>query len=881
MSTGLNVIRFNEFVDQLHDAIDNYYHFNPDTLMPLLMVALRKNDNLRVVDRKSEGAVVLASISLPEVVKYEWVRLDPVLCKRVKDSIAAGSDVICVEAVLDDELMGIYEIFHHYDTFTVEEEYHHRIGILYHHSDNKASEMAHRQYAAICLAESLLAVSSKFYSLQYIKISNDILVRSGLQPKRPRLEVAHTLATLLDYDGKGRVYNPFAGCAIAAAVIDAGANMYADGNANDKLFAVARLLNYGMGGSNENYAQRDSVKWTDAGRFDYVLSTYRGYVADQSAFEFCLSKCLEGTLTERGKYAGIVAPKDIFEKQSEVFAEALNRDWVEKIVLLPFGEVAVLINVAKEEEAKSKVLFYNMTHPLLRNQPVSNVLANPLYANELDLNDVKQAGFLRSVVVPEVEDRPGYEIVTVKDYVTKLERRTYSLEGMPLEKRVIASIDRSVKYDPYGFLWMQGIVKTTCRTLFSPMYHLEETALIVNSRGALEPRIFDSDQGSAFFDDGFAFASTVSDSEIEWLMTELNQSYVQRQLHPYGMNSMVPEAMTEEQILNVKLYKEIELDDEDIDSILEEALDLDSDKLQSGYVIHGKNADYTIHKFLGHGFFGYTYSAMSESKITGERKEVVLKEFYPYQFYVRDGVKAVLSDIENEYFVEEAKVKFKDEAEIMRKLGNVPDSHIVPAMELFDCDETDTMYYVMPFYDDGSFQDLLDTFYDFSEEMVLNHVVKPICKALHIAHSEKVLHLDIKPENILVDDNGDGVLIDFGVAKQYDREGDLIDPRGAHSASMFAAPELKHGNMVRFGAQTDIYGLAASIYYLMTAPCEPHPVFDFSDQDEDLRANLADAGCSGQFIDAVVSGLQFSATSRPATAQDFLNRFPGCKDIIL
>jgi hypothetical protein len=56
---------------------------------------------------------------------------------------------------------------------------------------------------------------------------------------------------------------------------------------------------------------------------------------------------------------------------------------------------------------------------------------------------------------------------------------------------------------------------------------------------------------------------------------------------------------------------------------------------------------------------------------------------------------------------------------------------------------------------------------------------------------------------------------------------------------------------------------------------------DFSDQDKDLRINLAEANCSDAFINAIIAGLQFSATSRPKDAQAFLNLFPGCENIKL
>jgi serine/threonine-protein kinase len=332
----------------------------------------------------------------------------------------------------------------------------------------------------------------------------------------------------------------------------------------------------------------------------------------------------------------------------------------------------------------------------------------------------------------------------------------------------------------------------------------------------------------------------------------------------------------------LSLYQEIE-EEVDFDGFdLEESdFDPDADKLMTGYVLKGTTTEYTIHKFLGHGYFGYTYSAQAHNLTTGERKEVVLKEFYPYTFFRREGVQAILMDEDESDFIEDSRAKFMEEARIMNKLGTINDSHIVPAFELFRSEETQTEYYVMPFYHDGSLDDLQNTGFAFTEDLVLKHVVKPLCKALHIAHSSKVLHLDIKPENILIDEQGDAVLIDFGVARQYDKEGNVVDNRGAKSQSMFAAPELMHGNMVKFGSQTDIYGLASSLYYLLCAPETPHPIFDFSDQDEDLRENLAAAKCSDKFIDAIIAGLQFSATSRPANAQKFLNLFPGCENIKL
>lgn len=869
-----------DFSLRLHDSVENYYQYNPDTLMPLLMLALAARDKIKSTTRHIEDALVLCEVSLNEIYRYDWVQLDPSLKKRVRNAISNGDTKISIVADIDDSLIDVYKIFHHYDTFTVNEEYHHRIGILYQHSSNRASDQAHRDYATICLAEEMINAPTEWLSDRFLIIANHMLVKSGLQPERPRLKVAYALCSLLNYDGKGRVYNPFAGCAIAAAALNAGNNMYADGNENDKLFAVARLLNYGIGGSNEHYIQHDSTKWTDAGRFEYVMSTYRGYINGQSAFDFCLSKCFD-TLTDNGKFAGIIAPKDIFEKQSEVFKEALRRDWVETIALLPFGEVAVLVNAQKERAMKSRVRFFNLTHPMLRNRPIQSVLEDDDYADILRVSDVKKNGYLRKLIVPEFEEREGYEIVSLGTLVSKIQRKTYSLARTSEEERVLVTINRKMAYNMYEKVWMNGIKKSRISSLFAPAYHLTSDCLITNRHGRLEPRLFDADNGNAFFQDGYAFA-ICEEIDHQWLLTQLNEPYVLRQLHPYGMDEMVPEEITEDQILSLRLYREIE-EDFDIDELnctVQE--DESADKLPTGYELTGGKSVYTIHRFLGHGSFGYAYSALARNLATGEEKEVVLKEFYPFTDFHREGedMKAVPNE-DTRFDIGVERQKFCEEAEIMSKLGNTPDSHIVPAEELFVSDKTGTSYYVMPFYHTGSLEDLQNSGTQFTEEMLVSNVVKPLCKALHIAHRSKVLHLDIKPENILVDDNGEAVLTDFGVAKQYNNEGGIINREGVHGTSAFAAPEMRtRGAMVTFGSEPDIFALSATLYNLATE-CRPQPIQYHSDDDQELRFFMQDKGLSERFIEAIVAGLQAAAPARPESAQAFLNLFPGCEDIKL
>ena len=859
----------------LSNAIDDYYQYNPDTLMPLLMLALATQGRLSIENDPSSG-IVFASIDIEKVGEYEWVKLNPALKKRLKEERAAGVKVIAAVGDIPEDLKDIYGIFHEYDTKTVVLEYHHRKGILVQHSSNQDSEKAQRQYATLLFAEELTAAPQDWLQRKFLQIANTILVESGIQPRRPRIRVAQALCALLDYDGVGVLYNPFAGCALAAAMVGAGENLYADGDTNDKLLAAAKLLCYGTGQKGCNVEQRDSTKWLQGVKADYVMSTFLGYPGGKSAFDICLGHCLND-FKDSGKFAGIAAPKDIFEKRSEEMTEALNRDWVDSIVLLPFGEVAILIDAAKPAERKRHVRFYNMTHPMIARRPVSRVIGNDDYADILKLSDVKKKGFLKSLVIPEIEQQDGCEIITLGDIYEKVPRKTWSLTNIPEYKKVMVVIDRDKPYNQWEGLWMNGLGKKPIVSLFAPAYKLNQDCLVVNSRGPLEPRLFDSDQGEAFFQDGLAFRSKLffAGEDYEWLIQELCKPYVEHQLHPYGVDEMLPETITEDQVLSLKLNRPL-MEDEPMEE------DKDADKLPFGTVLKGEKMVYTIHKFLGHGFFGYTYTANARNKATGEDKEVVLKEFYPWKYFRRDGIKACLKNPDETVFREENSRKFIEEAKIMNRLGLTPDSHIVPAYEYFHSEETDTDYYVMPFYNDGSLEDLQISGFNFSEDMLINHVVIPMCKALNVAHKSKVLHLDIKPENILVDESGDAVLIDFGVAKQYDDADNVISREGLTSSSMFAAPELQaRGGMVHFGEQPDIYGVASTLYYLATECEPPHPIMDLSEQDQDIRGNLRNYRFSDQFADAIVAGLQFSASSRPRNAQAFLKLFPGCEDIKL
>jgi serine/threonine protein kinase/cytochrome c-type biogenesis protein CcmH/NrfG len=95
-------------------------------------------------------------------------------------------------------------------------------------------------------------------------------------------------------------------------------------------------------------------------------------------------------------------------------------------------------------------------------------------------------------------------------------------------------------------------------------------------------------------------------------------------------------------------------------------------------------------------------------------------------------------------------------------------------------------------------------------------LVAKIARTVHYAHEHGILHRDIKPGNILLDKNGEPHLTDFGLARLLDTQSSVTRTIDVLGTPSYMAPEQAAGETAKLGKATDVYGLGAVLYQLLT-----------------------------------------------------------------
>ena len=235
-----------------------------------------------------------------------------------------------------------------------------------------------------------------------------------------------------------------------------------------------------------------------------------------------------------------------------------------------------------------------------------------------------------------------------------------------------------------------------------------------------------------------------------------------------------------------------------------------------------QNGKYTIVKSLGQGSFGITYLATTKLTMNGQWGQmnatvyVAIKEFYMKDLNNRTLDGTTVEGTENT-MVKNYRQKFRKEAENLAKLNH---PNIVKVFDVFD--ENNTTYYVMEYIDGGTLDDYIETQIHLSEDEALKCAIE-IGNAMSYMHKHRMIHLDLKPKNIMRDKKGHLYLIDFGLSKQYDENGEPESSTSIGLGTPGYAP-LEQANFKQdgtFPVTLDIYALGGTLLKMLTGQTPP------------------------------------------------------------
>jgi TolB-like protein/Tfp pilus assembly protein PilF/predicted Ser/Thr protein kinase len=219
----------------------------------------------------------------------------------------------------------------------------------------------------------------------------------------------------------------------------------------------------------------------------------------------------------------------------------------------------------------------------------------------------------------------------------------------------------------------------------------------------------------------------------------------------------------------------------------------DGKKAARAVELLGELGDYELLEEIGRGGQGVVFRARQKSL----NRTVALKVISLGQWASKAHLK-----------------RFRREAEAAARLDH---PGIVPIYEVGERDAS--CYFSMKFVEGGQLDEVVRR-----TPMSIRQAVELIAKVartVHYAHEHGILHRDIKPGNILLDAKGEPHLTDFGLARLVESESSVTHTLDVLGTPSYMAPEQAVGNNAAVSSVTDVYGIGAVLYQLLTS----HPPF--------------------------------------------------------
>ncbi len=270
---------------------------------------------------------------------------------------------------------------------------------------------------------------------------------------------------------------------------------------------------------------------------------------------------------------------------------------------------------------------------------------------------------------------------------------------------------------------------------------------------------------------------------------------------------------------------------------------------------------YVVTRVLGRGGFGITYLVHDESL----QKDFALKEFFPEDLVIREGSAIRFTakpHSESDYLW--GLKKFYDEARLLAQFNH---ANIVSVRRVFEANNS--AYMLLDFVKGSTLEKWLHGRDSPPTQEELDLIAAPLLNALELVHANRTWHLDISPDNIMVRaTDGAPILLDFGASRfEIKQHSQLVSALVFKSG--YSAPEQYTSNADRYGAWTDIYAFAATLYRALSGN---RPIEATSRQltDELQPAELVGKGrYRDTFLKSVDWALELPPRDRPQSISEW------------
>lgn len=279
-----------------------------------------------------------------------------------------------------------------------------------------------------------------------------------------------------------------------------------------------------------------------------------------------------------------------------------------------------------------------------------------------------------------------------------------------------------------------------------------------------------------------------------------------------------------------------------------------SKALAPGTVLNNK---ILIGNILGKGGYGITY--IGYDMLLEYR--VAVKEFFPDEMVDRaeDGLNVLVLDEVNDEEYQKETTAYLREARVLAEFSKFPG--IVAIKDLFY--QNNTGYLIMEYLENGNLRKYIDNHGGWLGVDESLKLMEPVISILGKLHQSGLIHRDISPDNIMMDEDGSVKLIDFGGSKKLG----LNNQQVFLGKWGFAPLEQMLSKLSEQGPWTDIYGICATLYCMMTGDVPPAS-YERNEKDEIIDIADYTITIDKKIATAIMKGLSMEISKRQQSIEE-------------